>query len=507
MDDLISRLEQWHRDSEHQRIIDCLEALSATQNLDYTLTCCLARAYNNLADPRKKGYREQLERAEGLLRSVAGEGESDPLWHYRLGYSLFYLDREEEALSCFRRAHELDPEDQDVIYFIRECDRYIAAKISPGSYNGDTGKSAAEKESGALERDRQKNFSGKEGGKGEDREKNTIAKEPLAPEMYEQEEWDAVEAHLEKYFGHCANVFHELMSPDIHVDIYIMDPTPERNYYVLSTFGMGAHRMNVPEELAEKKLERAEIIVTLPPDWKVQDSDEQWYWPIRWLKILARLPIEEDSWLGWGHTVSNPDDAPFAGNTKLCGVMLVQPEAFDREAVCCRLPNGDEVNFYQMIPLTFEEMQFKLHHSAEELLERFTARQLEVVDAGRASVCPEEPEKRFAIPREELKALYEGEGPQGCIATDRIVVDGQPVGFCWREEPEPGDKDWDSGWRFTAGDESRSYLDDPGRSGVYALNTICNYDPDIIPLLDSEPGTAWSRGEDGVFRPERYEED
>ena len=99
---------------------------------------------------------------------------------------------------------------------------------------------------------------------------------------YAQEDWDAVEAHMERYFGHCDNVFHEIMSPDIHVDIYIMPPTPERNYYVLSTFGMGAHRMNVPAELAEQKLERAELIVTLPPDWKISEPGEQWYWPIRW---------------------------------------------------------------------------------------------------------------------------------------------------------------------------------------------------------------------------------
>jgi len=87
------------------------------------------------------------------------------------------------------------------------------------------------------------------------------------------------------------------------------------------------------------------------------------------------------------------------------------------------------------------------------------------------------------------------------------VVDGAPVGYCWREEPDSGDEAWDSGWRFTAGDESDAYMDDPDRSGVYALNTICNYDPDVIPLLDSETGTAWSRGEDGVFRPELYEEE
>ena len=458
MDDLLSRLEQWHQEDEYQKIIDCLETLSHTQALDYTLTCQLARAYNNIANSESEEFTAQLKRAEELLRSVEAEGTDDPLWYFRLGYSLFYQDREQEALACFRRTQELDPEDGDTEYFIKECEKYIAAR-------------------------------------------------ECHPEMYEQEDWDAVEAHMERYFGPCDNVFHEIMSPDIHVDIYIMKPTPQRNYYVLSTFGMGAHRMNVPEELAEKKLERAEIIVTLPPYWKVTESGEEWYWPIRWLKILARLPINEEGWLGWGHTVANPDDAPFAENTKLCGVMLTQPQGFDEDAVCCPLPGGDEVNFYHMIPLTFEEMQFKLAHDAQTLLARFTPEQLAVVDIHRESVCPDAPEKRFAIPREELKEVYQGDGPQGCIATDRIVVDGVPVGYCYREEPDAGDEAWDSGWRFTAGDESDAYMDDLDRSGIYALNTICNYDPEVIPLLDSEPGTAWSRGEDGVFRPELYEED
>ena len=458
MSEWLSQLEQWYEENAYQKIIDCLESRSKTQALDYGLTCQLARAYNNLADLDQPEAKAQLARAEELLRSVEAEGQNDPLWHYRLGYSLFYQDREEEALACFERTLELCPSDEDARAFIQECKKYIAARA-------------------------------------------------CSPEMYEQEDWDAMEAHLEKYFGPCDNVFHEIMSPDIHVDIYIMNPTPERNYYVLSTFGMGAHRMNVPEELADQKLERAEIIVTLPPDWKITEPGEAWYWPIRWLKILARLPIEEDGWLGWGHTIANPDDAPFAENTKLCGLMLTQPGAFAEEAACCPLPGGDEVNIYQMIPLYFEEMQFKMAHNAQTLLERFTPEQLAVVDLDRPSVCGDLPPKRFAIPVEDLKELYQGEGPQGCVASDRILVDGARVGYCYRVTPDAGDETWDSGWRFVAGDESDAYMDDPDRSGIYALNTLCNYDPDIIPLLDSEPGTAWSRGEDGVFRPELYEED
>ena len=35
-----------------------------------------------------------------------------------------------------------------------------------------------------------------------------------------------LEAHIEKYFGRFDEVFHELVSPDIHVDVYVIAPTP-----------------------------------------------------------------------------------------------------------------------------------------------------------------------------------------------------------------------------------------------------------------------------------------
>ena len=100
MNDLLSTLEQWHQDSEYQKVIDRLEELSHTQKLDYALTCQLARAYNNIANIESEEFTPQLKRAEELLRSVEAAGTEDPLWHYRLGYSLFYQDREQEALVC-----------------------------------------------------------------------------------------------------------------------------------------------------------------------------------------------------------------------------------------------------------------------------------------------------------------------------------------------------------------------------------------------------------------------
>lgn len=117
--------------------------------------------------------------------------------------------------------------------------------------------------------------------------------------MYGQEDWDTVDQHIHTYFGSSENVFHEIVSPDIHVDIYIIPPSPERNYYILMTHGMGAMHERAGGS-GRQKLERAELFICLPPDWKVGEEGEAWYWPIRWLKILARLPINEDSWLGWG---------------------------------------------------------------------------------------------------------------------------------------------------------------------------------------------------------------
>ena len=66
-------------------------------------------------------------------------------------------------------------------------------------------------------------------------------------------------------------------------------------------------------------------------------------------------------------------------------------------------------------------------------------------------------EKAFFINgRENEVLLNDWETSDGCIATDRITVDGLPVGYMYREKPEEGDpfERYDSGWRFTAGDES-----------------------------------------------------
>ena len=206
------------------------------------------------------------------------------------------------------------------------------------------------------------------------------------PEVYSEDEMSAIEQHIKNTFGEFENVLHELDSPDIHVDICVVPPSERRNYYTLVTMGMGAHRMNVPKELAEYKLERAELAIALPPDWKLdKDSmqEQRWYWPIGLLKVLARLPISNDTWLGFGHTMDK--QSPFAEDTELCAAILTGLQDMDLDTCgeVCILPGGEEVNFYQVLPLYREEMEYKLEHDADALLERLAAVSF--------MVCPDRP--------------------------------------------------------------------------------------------------------------------
>ena len=75
-------------------------------------------------------------------------------------------------------------------------------------------------------------------------------------------------------------------------------------------------------------------------------------------------------------------------------------------------------------------------------------------------------------------------------------MDGRPVGFMYREPP---DGPHDSGWRFLSGSESQEYLDRSENLAMYDVNTIANYDPDIVRYLDAPIGSAYGRDDRGAF--------
>ena len=101
--------------------------------------------------------------------------------------------------------------------------------------------------------------------------------------------------------------------------------------------------------------------------------------------------------------------------------------------------------------------------------------------------------KPFKLSAEQIRPRATGRG--GAIASDRIPVDGRQVGYMYRSPPNDR---FDSGWAFLAGDEDDAYMDDADKHAIYDVNTIANYDPDIIPLLDAPAGSAFIRTESGL---------
>ncbi len=190
---------------------------------------------------------------------------------------------------------------------------------------------------------------------------------------YTENEIEIIEDYITENFGEIETVFHEIVSPDIHLDIYVIPPTEDNNYYKLITVGMGAYKMTVPKLYKKYDFARAELIAYLPPDWDIKSEDEKYYWPVRMMKTVAGLPICDDTWIGFGHTFSKDDEnSPFAENTGFCSMMLLTPLNKDYQRVDFALKGKGRINFYQLFPLYEEELDVKMSKGLNELFARFS---------------------------------------------------------------------------------------------------------------------------------------
>lgn len=214
---------------------------------------------------------------------------------------------------------------------------------------------------------------------------NLKKKSERIKERYSLSQIKSIEAHIEKYFGKIAYVNHEIVSPDIHLDIYVVEPTREKDYYTLITVGMGAHKMNVPKGYNKNKCSRAELIITLPKSWELSLEAEKWYWPTRLLKDLGRLPINSNTWLGYGHTVSN--QVQYDESTELSGAYIFFPYEAKNNEKCfrCKISMLEFVNFYQVIPIYEEEMNYKIENGISKFENLFPEDYNFIVDPKRKS--------------------------------------------------------------------------------------------------------------------------
>jgi hypothetical protein len=197
---------------------------------------------------------------------------------------------------------------------------------------------------------------------------------------------ELIETHVEKHVGKIESVWHEIISDLVHIDLLLVR-TPESNYIVTS--GVSDLPMTVPEGCEDWK--RVELAFSLPPDWPLKQedfSDESNYWPLRWLKMVGRLPHEYQTWIGYGHTIPNGNPPEPIANTRFTGVMLTPPYQLPPEFYELPIEGGEKIHFYMLTPLYQEELDLKIEKSADELEERFEKQNIGfVLDLRRPNVA------------------------------------------------------------------------------------------------------------------------
>lgn len=217
------------------------------------------------------------------------------------------------------------------------------------------------------------------------------------PAFGDGEHIEQISRHIEAYVGKIETVFHEIISDIVHIDIHWVKPSEKYPFHTLVTSGMSDLPMKVPEGYDVNKY--LELCVLLPETWSfdgkyystMEDAfkDENNYWPLRWLKTIARFPHEYETFLGYGHTIPNGENAdPFADNTKLGCMLLLPSLSLGNQFFELTISEEKMINFYCLYPLYKEEMDFKLKKGTDALIDKFEKfNVMDIVDINRKNTC------------------------------------------------------------------------------------------------------------------------
>ena len=195
--------------------------------------------------------------------------------------------------------------------------------------------------------------------------------------------------HIERHIGPIAWVMDEKVSNYVHVDVHVVNPSPERNFITLVTSGMSEVPMKPPHGVANSR--HAELVLCLPPDWPLSMEafeDERNYWPVRLLKNLARDPHANKSWLWAGHSLVLSDPPkPFAANTEFEGAMLGPAATLPEEAQTIRWGFRRKIHLLGVYPVHSSELEFKLTNGMHQCTELFISAGItELLDPTRPSL-------------------------------------------------------------------------------------------------------------------------
>lgn len=192
--------------------------------------------------------------------------------------------------------------------------------------------------------------------------------------------------HIERHIGKPKPLsLQEVAAGEPSITVYAV---PMEGKLALVTSGMSERPMTVPRGCESYRF--AELVMYLPANWPLSPdaiNDPNHFWPIEWIRQIARYPHENDTWLG-GPTavIANGDPPePLAPNTRLtCLLVIAEPGEFGR----LKLADGRQIVFYTVFPLYTEERDLEKLKGTPHLLRLFQKHGIgRTVHVQRASVA------------------------------------------------------------------------------------------------------------------------
>ena len=115
---------------------------------------------------------------------------------------------------------------------------------------------------------------------------------------------------------------------------------------------------------------------------------EESSWPMGLLKQVGRLPQDQKTWIGQGHSVSNGDPWKPIADTSFTGALTLSPFGLPSEFFQLETQQGERITFYYLFPLFQEEIDLKLRKGSEALEKLFHKHNIDfVLDPARINVA------------------------------------------------------------------------------------------------------------------------
>lgn len=154
----------------------------------------------------------------------------------------------------------------------------------------------------------------------------------------------------------------EIIPTGMPIAVHVIPASPGRDCVTLFTTGMSEQPLSVPSGLESYRY--TELVIDLPADWPM-DMQEMGRtgkaWPFLWLRNLARVPHENETWLYPLSMISTGEPPePVSQNVPFNAFALLAEKEADIE--------GRTVQVFRVLPLFPEERALYLREGGEALL-------------------------------------------------------------------------------------------------------------------------------------------